>query len=408
VWFDEAIAYMKVCQERSHPFFCYLATNAPHAPHIDLDEYIKPYQKPGQPAGFFGMIAHIDKRFGDLEKFLAESGLKDNTIVIFMTDNGGTAGVPVHNAGLRGRKTQYYEGGHRVPCWVRWPHGELGKPRDIDTPTQNTDLFPTLCELCGVEQPKWDKADDLFRGTSLVPLFKGAPRRIADRKVVVQYGQIPKKFEGCVIWGKRRMVNGTELYDVAADREQKTDLAEKHPDVLKAMRDYYESWWKAVEPKVNEFVPISIGSKQQPVVELNSGDWEGIYADNSGFVREAVGGPTGGHWNIKVEQAGEYEFTLRRWPEQTKAALGDKYEPSAKSPSNRPKDKTITVDFPTIAFAKLEVAGAKAEAKADPKATGVTMTAKLPAGETKLKAWFADADSKDLCGAFYVTVKRVR
>ena len=101
------------------------------------------------------------------------------------------------------------------------------------------------------------------------------------------------------------------------------------------MRDHYEAWWKGVEPMLNDFVPISIGAKQQPVVELTSGDWEGIYADNTGYVREAVGGPTGGHWHIQVEEAGEYEFTLRRWPEQTKAALGDKYEPSAKSPSNK-------------------------------------------------------------------------
>ena len=86
---------------------------------------------------------------------------------------------------------------------------------------------------------------------------------------------------------------------------------------------------EGLEPTLNEFVPISIGAKQQPVVELTSGDWEGIYADNTGYVREAVGGPTGGHWHIKVEEAGEYEFTLRRWPEQTQAALGEKYEPSA-------------------------------------------------------------------------------
>jgi hypothetical protein len=144
------------------------------------------------------------------------------------------------------------------------------------------------------------------------------------------------------------------------------------------------------------------------VVELNSGDWEGIYADNPGFVREAVGGPTGGHWNIKVEEAGEYEFTLRRWPEQTGAALGDRYEPSEKSPSNRPKGKQKTVGFPTIATAKLEIAGVKAQSKADPKAAGVTLTMRLPDGVTRLKAWFADADGKDLCGAFYVTVKKAK
>jgi arylsulfatase len=401
LWFDKAMEWMKDRKAKGEPFFCYLPTNAPHAPCIDLDEYVKPYQGKG-PAGFFGMIAHLDKRFGDLDKFLADEKLTDDTIVIFMTDNGGTGGVNVFNAGLRGRKTEYYEGGHRVPCWIRWPNGRLGEPRDINVPTQNIDLFPTLCDLCVVQQPKREAKDQQYRGASLVPILLRHREGFADRKFVVQYGQIPKKFDCCVIWNQWRLVKGDELYDVESDRAQKTNVAEKHADVLKSMRDYYESWWKGLEPILNEFVPISIGAKQQAVVELTSGDWEGIYADNAGYVREAVGGPTGGHWHIQVEEAGEYQFTLRRWPEQTKAALGDKYEPNAKSPAA--KAKQVTRDFPTIAFAKVDIAGVKGESKADPKATGATVTVKLPAGKTTLKAWFSDADGKDLCGAFFVTV----
>ncbi len=402
-WFDSAMAWMKERKQKGEPFFCYLPTNAAHAPHIDLEEYIQPYQGKG-PAGFFGMIAHLDKRFGDLEKFLTDEKLKDDTLVIFMTDNGGTAGVRIHNAGLRGHKTEYYEGGHRVPCWIRWPNGKLGEPRDISTPTQNIDLFPTLCELCGIAPPKRAASDDLYRGISLAGLLRGTSKELPDRKLVVQYGQILKKFDSCVLWGKWRLVKGQELYDIEADREQKTNVADKHSRVVKEMRDHYETWWKGLEPILNDFVPISIGARQQPVVELTSGDWEGIYADNTGHVREAVGGPTGGHWNILVEEAGEYEFTLRRWPRQTKAALGDKYEPSAKSPANRPKIKTV--GFPTIAAAHIDIAGVKASTKADPKATGATLTAMLPAGRTKLKAWFSDAGGKDLCGAFFVTVVR--
>lgn len=173
---------------------------------------------------------------------------------------------------------------------------------------------------------------------------------------------------------------------------------------MKRLRADYEDWWKGVEPTLNDFVPISLGSKRQPVVELNSGDWENIYADNTGYVREAVGGPTGGTWHVKVEEAGEYEFTLRRWPEQTKAALGDRYEPSEKSPANKAKLKTV--GFPTIARGTLEIADGRQNAPADPKATGVTIRVKLPAGRTRLKAWFSDAAGMDLCGAFFVTVAK--
>jgi arylsulfatase len=408
-WFDSAMAWMKECRDRGESFLCYLPTNAPHAPHIDLDEFIEPYRGKG-PAGFFGMIAHVDRRFDDLQRFLADERLRDNTIVIFMTDNGGTSGVNTFNAGLRAGKTTYYDGGHRVPCWIRWPNGRLGEPRDIGVPTQNTDLLPTLAELCGVEPPPSNPADAPYRGVSLARLLRGSGDAgndtLADRKLVVQYGQIPKKFDSCVIWGKWRLVKGTDLFDTVADRAQKTDVAAEYPDVVREMRDYYERWWSGLEPTLNDFVPISIGAPQQPVVELTSGDWEGIYADNSGYVREAVGGPTGGHWHIFVEQPGDYEFTLRRWPEQTGAALGDKYDVSPRSPANKANPKTVA--FPMIARGRLEIAGVQATVAADPKSRAAVAIAKnLPRGKTTLKAWFADAAGKDLCGAFFVTVRKV-
>ena len=151
------------------------------------------------------MIAHLDKRFGDLERFLADEGLRDDTIVVFMTDNGGTAGVRTYNAGLRAGKTTYYEGGHRVPCWVRWPAGKLGEPRDIDTPTHIQDVLPTLLELCDVK-PGGAK----FDGTSLAGLLRGTQKELPDRMLVVQYGQVPEKWDSCVIWNKWRLVAGKD------------------------------------------------------------------------------------------------------------------------------------------------------------------------------------------------------
>jgi arylsulfatase len=402
LWFDRAITWMKERKAKGEPFFCYLPTNAPHSPHIEADEYVKPYQGKG-PAGFFGMIAHLDKRFGDLEKFLAESGLRDDTIVIFMTDNGGTAGVKTFNAGLRAGKTTYYDGGHRVPCWIRWPNGRLGEPRDIDVPTQNIDLLPTLLEFCGIDEPIVPAASPehrrLYRGVSLAKLLRGAQQQLDDRMLVVQYGQLITKFDSCVIWNNWRLVKGEELYDVAADRAQAKNVAADHPEVLQKMRDFYEAWWKGLEPLVDVFVPISLGAQQQPVVELTSGDWEGIYADNTGHVRNAVGGPTGGRWYIRVETAGEYEFTLRRWPEQTGVALGEKYDAKDGEPNAASKA------FPMIARAVVEISGLHQAVTADPRATGAMLKVKLPSGPTTFKAWFQDESGSDLCGAFFVTVK---
>lgn len=402
-WFDQAMAWMAERKQQEEPFFCYLPTNAPHAPFVDLESDIAPYRGQG-PAGFFGMIAHIDRRFGDLEAFLEKAGLRENTLVIFMTDNGGTAGVKTHNAGLRAGKTTYYDGGHRVPCWIRWPAGGLGAARDIAVPTQNTDLLPTLLDLCGVagpDNPLPANETRLYAGVSLAKLLKGEAAELDDRMLVVQYGQNIAKFDACVIWNQWRLVKGTELYDVAVDRAQARDVSAENAEVVARMRQHYETWWQGVEPLVNEFVPISLGAEPQPVVELTSGDWEGIYADNTGHVRTAVGGPNGGHWHILVERAGRYEFTLRRWPEQTGVALSAAYDAAGGGPNS------VSRTFPGIARGVIELAGATSTVQADPSATGATLTVTVPAGRTKLKAWFQDRDGKDLCGAFFVTVKRL-
>src|SRR5262249_46567963 len=132
---------------------------------------------------FYAMLSNVDDNMGRVDAFLKESGLRDNTIVVFMTDNGGTAGVPIYNAGLRGHKQEYYDGGHRVPCFVRWPAGGL-RTGDIAVPAQVQDLFPTFVDYCGVAQaPKTD-------GLSLAGLLKnGTP--LPDRMFVVQIGATP-------------------------------------------------------------------------------------------------------------------------------------------------------------------------------------------------------------------------
>ena len=402
-WFDSATAWMRGRKDAGEPFLCYLPTNAPHAPFQELEEYVKPYQGKKVPAGFFGMIAHVDRRFGDLDRFLGESGLRDNTIVIFMTDNGGTAGVNTFNAGLRAGKTTYYDGGHRVPCWVRWPAGGLGDPRDVAAATQNVDLLPTLAELCGVPLPAGAPLD----GTSLVGLLRGLPKPFPDRKFVVQYSRDRvAKWDSCVVWGRWRLVKGEELYDVHADRAQKTDLAAKHPDVVAAMRDHYETWWAGIEPRVNDYVPISLGAAQQPEVALTSGDWENIYADNTGHVRTAVGGPTGGHWHVLVERPGTYEVTLRRWPRETGAALGAAHNDTGRLAEFGGKNYNAPARTFPIAEGVVESAGQSAAAKTSPTAQDVPLRLTLPAGKTTLKAWFRDESGKDLCGAFFEYVKK--
>lgn len=396
-WFGEAMKFMEQCRSERRPFFCYLPTNTPHGPAWVAEKYSKPYDKPKQPAAFYGMIANLDENLDKLEDYLKKSGLRENTIVVFMTDNGGTGGVNVFNAGMRGRKTQLYDGGHRVPCFVRWPNGGLGKPRDIAVPGQMQDMLPTLIELAGIRPP----AGADFDGASLVPLLRGRPLR--DRMMVVQYGQIPEKWDSCVIWNKWRLVYGKELYDIEADPGQQNDVAAKQAGVVGKMREHYERWWARVEGRLRDFAPLSIGADQENPVTLCSADWEEIYADNPRTVISAGGGPKGAPWNIFVERAGEYEIELRRWPTDVDLALSAGFPGRKMTAGELPSGDGLP-----IARARLTVAGQDQTKDAPPSARGVLFRVRLAGGlRTQLHGWFQDAAGKDLCGAFYAQVRRV-
>jgi len=190
VFFDEAIRWMQGQAAAKQPFFCYLATATAHGPLFVPERFRRQYEgrelpgvapnQRGSVARFFGMVANIDDNMGRLDEFLRSSALHHNTILIFMTDNGGTAGVPVFNAGMRGRKIELYEGGHRVPCFIRWPAGSLRPAADLAELTQVQDLLPTITDLCDVKRP----ADAKFDGVSLAPLLRGAVDRLPDRTLV--------------------------------------------------------------------------------------------------------------------------------------------------------------------------------------------------------------------------------
>jgi arylsulfatase len=397
-WFREAMSWMRERQAKRQPFFCYLPTNTPHGPAWVAEKYSAPYHRPGLPADFFGMVANLDENLGKLDAFLRETSLYDNTVVIFMTDNGATAGHTVYNAGMRARKTQIYDGGHRVPCFVRWPAGGLRAPADISTPAQMQDVLPTLLDLCGLPAPKSAR----FDGRSLAGLLRGTEKQLPDRMLVVQYGQIPKQWDACVIWGKWRLVYGKELYDIQADPGQQTDVASQQAGVVGKMRAHYERWWAGVEKGVSEFLPISIGAPQENPMELTSSDWQDIYCDNVNHVSNAAGGPRGGPWAVYVERDGEYEVALSRWPPWQKLPLTAGREVQKMTAGALPAGKALP-----IAGARLTVAGQELAVKTAPEDRAALLRVKLKGGvKTNLHGWFHDAAGNDLCGAFYATVKR--
>ncbi len=400
VFFDLSINWIKERQKKNEPFFLYLPTNAPHGPHWVPEKYKKPYEGKG-PAAFFGMIAQIDENLGRLDAVLRDTGLADNTIVIFMNDNGGTAGVRTFNAGMRAGKTQYYDGGHRAACFVRWPAGGLRKPGDLDQLTHVQDILPTLIDLCGLKTPQGAK----FDGVSLAGLLKGTTDTLPDRILVVQYGEQPngaklEKGKCAVMWNKWRLVHATELYDLKTDPAQEKNVADQHPEVFKKLRDHYQKWWKEVEPLVDNFEPVSIGADQENPVTLSSADWARVYCDNMGDLRR--GRPSNGPWHVLVEKDGTYEIELRRWPKEADAAIAAAVPAFKAVDGGLPEGKALP-----IAKMRLKIGDLDESKAVGPKDKGVTFTVTLKAGaKLPMQSWCYDADGKELCGAYFAYVRR--
>ena len=152
------------------PFYAYIALNAPHSPLQVPKEYEQKYTgKVGtNVAKFFGMIANIDDNVGRLLAKLNEWGIDRDTLVVFMNDNGGTAGLQVFNAGMHGGKNSPWLGGTRAASFWRWP-GTF-KPADVNALAANIDFFPTIAELAGAKLSGPVQAQ--VEGRSLVPLLK--------------------------------------------------------------------------------------------------------------------------------------------------------------------------------------------------------------------------------------------
>jgi arylsulfatase len=305
-----------------------------------------------------------------------------------MTDNGTVIGDRVFNAGMRGNKTTLYDGGHRVPLFVRWPAGKLGSPRDVETLAHSTDLLPTFAELCGLKIGDGAQLD----GLSLAPMLRGEePKQaFADRMVVVQYGAEFKKWTSAILWNKWRLVKGKELYNIAEDPGQKKNVYDEHPDVVKPMRDFYEDWCRRSDPLMNQTNFVRIGTEDEPVTWLSACNWTGSYCDNWGNL---ASGERLGHWSLEVDAGGDYEVSLYL------------FHPHAKTPLNKPLQQ---VPARPIAKAKLLIDGKPmvVETKADD--THATFRVPLTKGQKlTLEGQFLSSEDKPLFGAAYTFVKRV-
>jgi arylsulfatase A-like enzyme len=389
IWFQQATEFIEQPSER--PFFVYLSTNAPHGPYLVADSYVQPYIEAGVPATmarFYGMITNIDENLGRLRERLVELGLAENTIVVFMTDNGTSAGrAPAKNesgswggfnAGMRGQKGSEYEGGHRVPCFVSWPLGGVQGGRDVEALSAHIDLLPTLSELCELRRVGERPLD----GASFAAALRGTGPAPSGRTLFVHSQRIefPRPWRKTTVMTDRwRLVNGTELYDVQADPGQTDDLASVQAKVVRNLRERYDTWWRSLEPVFEQYVRIGIGGPENPV-ELMSHDWhtsdQGVPWHQNHVRRGYV---VNGPWAVEVERPGEYEVALYRWPAHADMAMD-------------------------TVHAAVEIGAEKAEMEVDPAATSASFRLRLPAGPTELLGTLRRADGVEH-GAYFASVR---
>ncbi len=280
VFFSAATGWIGQARSQPQPFFAYIATNAPHGPYLAPESAKNRFLDCGfgdEQAAFYGMIENIDDNVGRLLSRLEEWRLLENTIVIFMSDNGTTGGgsgkpgvalgrdqngslMLPFNAGMKGLKASTDEGGVRVPFFVRWD-GHWPAARDVDRIAGDIDIFPTIATLTGAEMPPMQ-----VEGRNLVPLLDDPLSEWPDRALFTHVGRWPTgaepndfQWKSFSVRSQRfRFVNNIELFDMEADPGQAVNVIDRYPEVVSTLRSEYDAWWKSTRPlMVNESAPMS-------------------------------------------------------------------------------------------------------------------------------------------------------
>ncbi len=420
VFFGEARRW--IGRDSDKPFFVYLALNASHGPHYVPEKYRAPVRKVldehpeltrdmpkderEQLVSFLAMGANIDENMGQLDETLAEQGLFDNTIVVFLTDNGSTFGPRYFNAGMRGGKTTLWEGGHRVPCFIRWSAGNLGEPREVGGLTQVQDLLPTLLELATGAAPREE-----LDGMSLAPLLRGEELPLDDRIVVINFSRmpgmkvaytdqdvaIPHKDGAVVLWKRWRLVENRELYDLATDPLQERDVAAEHPEIVARLRNHLDQWWQGVAPHVAEPQRILIGTPHENPTRLTACEWLGVFVDQQAQVRRGV--RRNGVWHLTVDRPGRYTIDVNRFPPESDLKLTDKVT------RTKVTDGVLVAGsaFP-VAKVRIAVGDETYEVDVTPDDKSAKFQLALEPGDTTLQTWLIDGEGNEICGAYYAIV----
>ena len=335
VYFDAAGEWIRKNAQAQQPFFAYIATNAPHSPYNDIPQaayerykamdlsVVLPAELKGPKlaeasdtlARIYAMVENIDDNVGRLMGRLAEWGIRDDTLVLFLTDNGPARRCYV--GPLQGTKSEVYEGGIRTQCFMQWP-AKFKPGSACDTLAAHIDLMPTILEACGVEVPSGDRLD----GRSLLPLLLGKAVDWPERMLVLQShrGDVPVAGHNFAAVTQRwKLLNPSgfgreepagppklELYDLTADSAEKNNQAAAHPEIVARLKQAYDAWFQEVSStRSDNYAPprIFIGTPHENPVVLTRQNWRRARGEQLGY-------GTSGKWLLHVKHAGNYQMRL--------------------------------------------------------------------------------------------------
>ncbi|MEM6471058.1 MAG: sulfatase-like hydrolase/transferase [Planctomycetota bacterium] len=315
---DKAMEWIEA--NRNEKFFCYIPYNAPHTPYQVPDAHYEKYSARGldvKTATLYGMVENIDDNIGRLLTKLEDLGLQENTIVLFLTDNGPNT-PDRYNGGMKGHKGHVDEGGVRVPLFARWS-GHIKPDRVVDGLAAHIDLLPTLADLCDIEIPESLQLDGRSLKASLLD-GQSAPsdRMIFTHRYWAKNLQLPNGAARSLRYRYVLTAKEESLFDLVEDPGQKKDISKQFPEQFQRHRAAYRNWFSDVSKDWELESLIPCGYQQFPITHLHavqsklSGslkfhgrgfhhDWIVNWVDPDDKIA----------WDINVMEAGEYRVAVK-------------------------------------------------------------------------------------------------
>ena len=232
---EEAVSFIR--RHKDKPFFAYVAYNAVHSPaQAPAADIRKETDDPARNT-LMAMLRSLDAGVGKIVDTLKAEGVYDDTLLFFLTDNGGSKVMHANNAPLRGYKQNDYEGGVRVPFIVSWP-AKLKGGTTCPVPLMSIDILPTALAAAGA-----GRTGKLpFDGRNILPALEGKTDKVHDQ---LYWSSAAGKGAWAIRAGKWKLVglkNRLELFDLEADISEAKDLAQKHPERVKTLKQLHDNW----------------------------------------------------------------------------------------------------------------------------------------------------------------------